>query len=291
MWLQDQRDFGDEIVPIVYLATNKVNGKIYIGVTKRTLMQRASGHFTQAKRGVKLVFYDAIRKYGRDSFEFEVLFEFNNYDSALDGERLFIKLLNPDYNVSAGGRGPQGVTWNISRRERTMIGLQASWTEERKRRMSEQNKGVKPSPKCFSAINPDANCRSVVCINDGKLFKGLKYAAEFYGISRKGISEMLSGRQTHVGGFSFIYSEVPLPEERLSELRDDLENRRRAHKKSLKDGATSKRRAVLLVNTGQVFCSGREASQITGVHPSRINQICAVGGKTRAGLEFRYAEP
>lgn len=52
---------------IVYKATNKLNDKVYIGITTKTLRHRMSIHKKDAK--VKnTYFYRAIRKYGFDNF-------------------------------------------------------------------------------------------------------------------------------------------------------------------------------------------------------------------------------
>ena len=60
---------------IIYKVTNKVNGKIYIGQTVRTLEQRKWQHLDAAKNGCKTHFYNAIRKYGEDNFVFEIIDE------------------------------------------------------------------------------------------------------------------------------------------------------------------------------------------------------------------------
>ena len=58
---------------IIYKAVNKLNGKIYIGQTQHTLDERKSQHVKKAHGGVKTHFYDAIRKYGDDAFEWSVV--------------------------------------------------------------------------------------------------------------------------------------------------------------------------------------------------------------------------
>ena len=64
---------------IIYKGTNKVNGKSYIGQTKMTLEERLYhgwwGHYTRADRelGSSSHISGAIRKYCKDSFNWEVL--------------------------------------------------------------------------------------------------------------------------------------------------------------------------------------------------------------------------
>lgn len=58
---------------IVYKVTNKINGKVYIGQTTRSLDKRWAQHVRCAKKGVKTKICYAIRKYGAENFELEVL--------------------------------------------------------------------------------------------------------------------------------------------------------------------------------------------------------------------------
>lgn len=122
---QNQPDYGK--IPIVYKATNLVNGKRYIGVTGMGLKYRVRSHFTLARRGDRGVFMSAIRKYGPDKFKFSILVECANYQEALVREMEFIADLKPEYNITWGGQG--------------MLG--ASMSEEAKAKISKANKGRK----------------------------------------------------------------------------------------------------------------------------------------------------
>jgi group I intron endonuclease len=61
---------------IVYKATNKVNGKGYVGSTTKTFTKRQHDHYKEALcYDSQHAFHRAIRKYGWDNFEWCVLFE------------------------------------------------------------------------------------------------------------------------------------------------------------------------------------------------------------------------
>ena len=57
---------------IIYKATNKINGKVYIGQTEKTLEHRKEVHHRDSER-MDTYFYRAIRKYGWENFEWEVI--------------------------------------------------------------------------------------------------------------------------------------------------------------------------------------------------------------------------
>ena len=90
---------------ILYMHTNTINGKKYIGITSRTLKERVlSGH------GYKncTAFQRAIEKYGWSSFTSEVLLENLSEDEAKEKEKEYIKKYdttnsNNGYNISDGG--------------------------------------------------------------------------------------------------------------------------------------------------------------------------------------------
>jgi group I intron endonuclease len=96
----------------IYCHTNKVNGKRYIGQTVDTMEGRWSEHISAARQGRGArIFGAAIRKYGIESFDHEILevVEGSQKD-ADDAEARWIKNLgsrSPDgYNLAAGGGGP-----------------------------------------------------------------------------------------------------------------------------------------------------------------------------------------
>ena len=97
---------------IIYKATNKVNGKIYIGKTVNTLQQRMSEHKRHSKNSI-MTFHKAIQKYGFDNFEFVVLFECEDAELLTYKEIELIKQFKATekgigYNSSTGGDGANG---------------------------------------------------------------------------------------------------------------------------------------------------------------------------------------
>jgi group I intron endonuclease len=82
---------------IVYIAKNLVNGKDYIGYTTKSLDERIKSHlYNSMNKSDKHYFYlfkQAIRKYGIDSFQWEILAECTSVDECCDLEKFYIKKL------------------------------------------------------------------------------------------------------------------------------------------------------------------------------------------------------
>ena len=93
---------------IVYCITNKVNGKKYIGMTGRTLNQRWNSHCSSAKNGSPFRFHSAIRKYGEESFDLEILYnnlEINSCRTIEEETIAEYETIKFGYNAKPGGCG------------------------------------------------------------------------------------------------------------------------------------------------------------------------------------------
>src|SRR5699024_4588833 len=98
---------------VVYKITNKINNKIYIGVTNNT-KNRWSGNGYQykdkSKEGNRRPFWNAIKKYGWDNFKKEILIKNLTKEAAYKKEIQMIKIFDSTnkekgYNLSPGGNG------------------------------------------------------------------------------------------------------------------------------------------------------------------------------------------
>lgn len=98
----------------IYKAVNTVNGKIYIGRTK-DLNARIIDHYSEARNGSQMKFHDAIREYGEESWDWEVIDVANSYDEVKDLEHHYILVTesykeNRGYNTNgmyiSGGNNP-----------------------------------------------------------------------------------------------------------------------------------------------------------------------------------------
>src|ERR1700721_37675 len=88
----------------VYVHTNIVNGKSYVGQTTQGVAARWEGHVKERRNRA---FSRAIRKYGVDSFEHRVLVVARSQEQLDNLEKVWIILLQTKvplgYNLTCGG--------------------------------------------------------------------------------------------------------------------------------------------------------------------------------------------
>jgi len=82
----------------VYLVTNNINGKRYVG-SSVDVAGRLSTHFSRdAKKYSDKLFYADILKYGRNNFRFEILEECER-EKLIEREQYYYDTLKPEYNL------------------------------------------------------------------------------------------------------------------------------------------------------------------------------------------------
>lgn len=201
-------------LPIVYMATNLINGKRYIGVTSQRLCQRKAKHIGNARRGIerKMPIVRAIRKYGEDMLRFVVLKTCADYDEAKREEIRLIAALKPKYNRAPGGAGYVGYRPTpeaIEKIRKANTGRPGFWTGKKlPAHVVEQQRqrNLQPEAKLrweeFRAMGPRASARAVICLDDGKVFDSVSAAARAYGTDSSALSELcrgIRGRRTLTG--------------------------------------------------------------------------------------------
>lgn len=91
---------------IIYKFTNKLNHKSYIGVTNRGFNTRLKEHIS-ASYNPKFKFHQALKKYGIDNFDYEILANYiESKNKANELEIHYIELFNSyrdGYNMTQGG--------------------------------------------------------------------------------------------------------------------------------------------------------------------------------------------
>jgi group I intron endonuclease len=148
----------------VYLISNNVNGKCYVGSTVH-LDQRRRGHFSRLanNKHINAHLQNAYNKYGREAFDFEILetidIDDNIKDKLLKREQFWIDNLKPEYNVLLVAGSNLGY----------------HHTEETKKKISESTTGVKKSEEHAKHIREGQSGRVLTEEHKAKLSEAAKH--------------------------------------------------------------------------------------------------------------------
>lgn len=233
---------------IVYAHINKINGKMYIGLTK----QRPEERWRKGK-GYKSSphFYSSIMKYGWNNFVHLILFDKLTKDEAKNLEIMLIskyKTRNKlyGYNLTKGGDDGNGSPIPFEVKEKIKQTL--------------SKKVVQLSKKDNSLINTYDSL-----INT---YDSLIDAEKQTGISSKHISRCCLKQRKSTKGYHWMFYE------------DYLNN-------GFNIGDTQTKK-VICVEKNKIFNSIKEASDFIGVSPASVCNCCKGKTKTSGGYTWNY---
>ena len=217
---------------IVYQHKNKINGKIYIGITSRKPEERWGSNGCNYKTSPH--FYSAIQKYGWDNFEHNILFTNLTKEQACLKEQELIKEFNSmnreyGYNSTSGG---EIFTMNEETKQKisqSMMGnkngLGHVCTEEKKQKISEAQKGRKFTEEHKQKLSNAAKNRHVPCSEEKKktlsqnyphkkqvyceeldmIYESVQECSRQLGIPATNISKLCNGRGKTLKGYHLRY--------------------------------------------------------------------------------------
>jgi group I intron endonuclease len=126
---------------LIYKATSKTSGKSYIGKTTNTLKQRVGEHIRKSKKSKHTNhFHNAIKKYGKDDFVWEILDTCDSEEELNILEVKHIKSHNTysdGYNLSLGGEGQTGYKYTNEHSKKMSDSLKKAYREGRKKSVFE----------------------------------------------------------------------------------------------------------------------------------------------------------
>lgn len=179
----------------IYLTTNLVNGKIYIG-------QHISESFDKYYKGSGKLIVSAFQKYGKSNFKCEILCECDSLDDLNEKEKFFIEKYNSTdrkigYNIRAGGNN-------------------SLWSDEIKHQISESAKGRAFSEETRKRMSASkiGNKNNHGC-NSGKI--GINNGQEQKLVDQSELEKYLS--------LGYVIGRIPRSAEELEEYREKYTNR------------------------------------------------------------------
>jgi group I intron endonuclease len=149
----------------VYLVTNLVNGKKYVGCTKVSVEHRWRQHRSAARKGSLLAIHAALRKYGKDSFKVEILETVRGrHDELLLAEVRQIAAHNcvspAGYNLTNGGEGVDFLVPEVRTRHAESVKSRSA-NPDWQRRTAEANRRKVTDPDWLVATT-EANRRKAL---------------------------------------------------------------------------------------------------------------------------------
>lgn len=177
----------------VYLHRNVHNNKVYIGITSKKPKYRWKNGLGYSDQSL---FWNAIKKYGWESFEHEILRENLTKEEA---ERLEIELIakyksnerEHGYNMADGGDVNRG--YHLS--------------ENTKRKLSKAHIGKAPWNKGKHGVQEKSgrDKRRVRCIETQEVFESMSEASAKHNVPIGNLCKVCQGKRNMVGGYHWEY--------------------------------------------------------------------------------------
>lgn len=249
----------------VYKHTNKVNGKVYIGITCKKDPRRrwagGSGYRSNPH------FWQAIEKYGWDGFTHEILCSgLSQQEACAEEIRLIAEYQSQDrekgYNHSPGGENP--LVW-YSGESHPMYGKHH--TEETRAKMSAAHSGE--NHRCYGTHLPEETRRKIGDANRGRKLPEWQ---------KQMLVAMNTGRKASVETrlkMSLSHQGHPVSEETRQKIRETKVSKP----------------VIQLLETGEIiriWPSVTEAAKGSGLDRSQIRRCCKGELKTSGGFIWKY---
>ena len=216
----------------VYQHKNKINNKIYIGITSRKPEERWGSNGNNYKSST--YFYAAIQKYGWDNFEHNILYTNLTKEEACLKEQELIKYFNSmnreyGYNQTSGGEmcimSPEARKKLSQSMMGNQNGLGHPCSEEKKKKISEAQKGRKFTEEHKQKLSEAAKKRHVPCSEEKKkklsqsypnkkqvycvelntVYESVQECARQLGLQATNISKVCKGKLHTTGGYHLKY--------------------------------------------------------------------------------------
>jgi len=149
-FIRSQAFLFGEFDMIIYMATNKINGKSYIGQTIVNLKRRKYMHIWNALNENKNTYFgSAIKKYKPKNFSWKILDRCNDINKLNKLESFYIDFyntFNDGYNLTTGGENYKASNKTKQKISKALTGKNnpnygKPMTEEQKRKIAKTNTG------------------------------------------------------------------------------------------------------------------------------------------------------
>ena len=217
----------------VYMHTNKINNKKYIGITKRIPEERWGVNGVNYKSTPH--FWNSICKYGWENFDHTVLFSNLEKEDACEKEMYLIKKYKTQdneygYNIFEGGDAPSIPEAVRQKMSKSMMGNRNGkghpCSEEKKKKISEAQKGrhltkehrekLSKAKKGGTHAPISAEARKkiadshkktpVYCLETNQVYESIQDCARQLNLFATNICKCCKGKIKSTGGFHLQYA-------------------------------------------------------------------------------------
>lgn len=239
----------------VYMHKNKINGKVYVGITSQKPQHRWGNNGVNYKKGLR--FYNAIQKYGWDNFEHIILFTSLTKQQAEQIEIILIREYKSNnikygYNIANGGNS------------------KGKQSEETKKKISKANKGKISWAKGKSMKQETKNKIS----NSNKIAYKDKPTSKYLKPYKKGNIPWNKGTKGIMKSNKTSFKKGNIPPFKNKKIPFEIYEHRC--------------KKIICVETGEIYNSISEAQKIKKC--SNISQVCRGIRKIAGGYHWRYYE-
>jgi group I intron endonuclease len=245
---------------VIYIVTNSLTGKQYVGLTKRPVSDRWKQHVRVAKNGAKTYFHRAIVKYGERAFFVEHVASAISLDALADLERQVILQVNPAYNQTNGGEITLGRKYDDATKERIRV------ANTGQKRTPEQCAAISAAVKVYYECNPDKLADATKRLLDAR---------------RDPESIKKHGAALSAAGIGRTHTEES--RRKISLARMGLR-----HSAEVQAKIAAKNRKAIQCSDGRIFTCRKDAAIATNVSAASIWRVCAGKQNNVKGLGFSY---
>ena len=247
----------------VYIHTNKVDGRKYVGITRKKPNERwhknGSGYMENKP------FWDDIQLLGwNEGFTHEVVAtELTSYEAAkmeIDLIQKYDSFRN-GYNRSLGGEGMEGYVVGSPIRERMSPEVYAEWSAKNAERM--KRLGIERT-------------RKVISLTDNRIYNSAVEVSQSTGIPVARVRDMCNrNRRTRFCDTNGYYYRFCWYDKKFDITQDEFT-------------VAYYPNAVICLETQQIFAGSQEAGRVMDIPSNQISQVCRGKWITAHGYKFVY---
>ncbi len=302
---------------VIYKIERLSDGKIYIGITTKTLARRIKNHINAGHLKKYVSYIDnAIQLYGIEAFEVSIVEECGSEEELCAREIYWIKTLNcktPNgFNLTDGGKGVYGLQKKTSKpkvNKKSPHNQHAVICNETGEIFQSETSAAKWANVSCRAINNAlrGKCKTaagyhwsyldksnenkpksknyhpkkcaIICCDTGETFESITSAAEWAGVTINAIRSALLGISHKSGGHCWRYADSPNEAPRVS---SDAPAEKHSAFKKLK---------VECCELNEIFDSVTTAAKFAGVKKETISAVLHGKLKKAGGYHWKVAAP